>query len=263
MGMKKMDKKIKRIRKAIKERKQQRHPRQSNSKHSPMYELISDEERHGLYDSFTPQFDKSQKNRVNVSVHSSFFYQLLGSIILFISSFFIVKGNGPLFEKTDEWLQTALHEQFPFATVHDWYVRNLGTPLALLPASETVSSVTDGMYPMPLMGEVVETFQTNGLGIEILPEQETSVQAVNKGMVIFAGSHPETDKTIIIQHPDRSETTYGKLSAIDVHLYELIDTNDVIGRIDPSVTKEAMFFSVEEKTGYVDPAKVINVNGSP
>src|SRR5699024_6160821 len=155
----------------------------------------------------------------------------------------------------------ALEENFPFATVHDLYVEHLGKPLSLVPNTETVSSTVHNLEDLPLVGEVVESFSTNGTGIHILPRSASYVHAFNKGIVVYAGSRSDTDKTVVIQHADRSETTYGKLSTIDVHLYELIDVNDIIGSVNPGEAEETFYFSIEQPSGYVDPVEVINVDG--
>lgn len=97
----------------------------------------------------------------------------------------------------------------------------------------------------------------------ISPESKDFVRAMNNGIVIFAGSKNDTDKTIIIQHPDRSESTYGMLSSIDVHLYQMVDANQVIGTKIPTEESSMVFFSIEKANHYIDPAKVIRVDGNP
>lgn len=94
-----------------------------------------------------------------------------------------------------------------------------------------------------------------------MPPRESEVRAVDKGIVIFAGNTKETERTVMIQHADRSVTTYGKLSNVHVHLFQTVHANEVIGRIDPKETEETLFFSIEQKNGYIDPVKVINVDG--
>lgn len=227
------------------------------------YETISDEERHGLYNDGLHAEVTSNSNRKGNMFRSTFFYQLFGSIVLFFASLLIINGDVPLFAKPEQLLRVALEENFPFATVHHLYVEHLGKPLSLVPETETASSAGHNLENLPLAGEVVESFSTNGTGIHIMPMSESYVHAFNKGIVVFAGSRPDTDKTVVIQHADRSETTYGKLSAIDVHLYELVDVNDVIGSVNPDEAEETFYFSIEQPSGYVDPVEVINVDGTP
>lgn len=258
-----MDRKVNRIRKSIRARKLMRHSEQISKGQYPFYEPISDEERHGFHNDMLHSEIKPKDYKDRNMFRSAFFYQLFGAIALFILSFVLVRGEVDLFEKPEQLLRLALEENFPFATVYHLYVEHLGKPLSLVPQTETASPIVDHSQALPLMGEVVESFSTNGRGIQIMPTSESYVRSFDKGIVVFAGSRSDTDKTVVIQHADRSETTYGKLSTIDVHLYELVDVNEVIGSLDPEEVEETLYFSIEQTTGYVDPVKVINVDGSP
>lgn len=224
---------------------------------------ITDEERHGFPPDIPFHQVKSKQPTKRSFFQSSFFYQFFGSVVLFFASVIILKGNIPIMKQSETWVRNAYEEHLPFASMHDWYVQHLGIPLALVPQTETVSTIEEESIHMPLQGEVIESFHDNGTGIYIKPEEKSYVQAVNKGVVIFAGNKEETGQTIIIQHADRTETTYGHLSSIDVHLYKTVATDEFIGTIDPDDATETMFFSIEAKAGYVDPVKVINVDGTP
>src|SRR5690606_14987800 len=116
---------------------------------------------------------------------------------------------------------------------------------------------------LPVSGNVIETFQTNGKGITIAPTETTSVQALREGIVIFSGKKSETNKTIVIQHADKSTTTYGFLSSIDVHLYQIVDANQRIGEFNPTDANEVVYFSIEKNNEFVDPVQVIEVDDQP
>lgn len=263
MRMRDVDRKVNQIRKSIRTRKLMRHSNQMGKGHYPYYETISDEERHGMYNDGSHTEIKPKNSQEGSMFRSAFFYQLFGSIVLFFASFLVVNSDVQFFEKPEQLLRLALEDNFPFATVHDLYVEHLGKPLSLIPETETASSDIHNLEDLPLVGEVVESFSTNGTGIHIMPTSKSYVHAFNKGIVVFAGSRSDTDKTVVIQHADRSETTYGKLSSIDVHLYELVDVNDVIGSVNPEEIEETFYFSIEQTTGFVDPVEVINVDGTP
>ncbi|HZW67862.1 MAG TPA: M23 family metallopeptidase [Pseudogracilibacillus sp.] len=254
-----MDRKINEIRKSIKNRKSLQKKAQAMTKEESLYEMITDEERQGAYHELS-HLEQKEHKRHEKSTPRLFFYQLFAAVGLFFLSALLIKSDLASFNKAEHLLRGAFQENFPFATVHEWYVQHLGIPLSLVPEARTASTVQEG-YQMPLEGEVVESFTSTGKGIEILPKEDSSVRAVDKGIVIFAGRVNETDKTVVIQHGDRSETTYGKLTSIDVHLYEVVNVHDVIGRVDPAETEESFFFSIEKQSGYVDPIKVINVDG--
>lgn len=253
-----MDRKLNRIRKSIKTRKMLRHADALHKHRQATF--IHDEGRHDLQgDLYGPALEESKKEASFLP--SSTFYQFLAAIGLFFLSLFIIKGNHAFLEQPRELLTKAYDESLPFATVYAWYVEHLGEPLPFMPQPEVITTAVDGLTEMPVSGEVIESFQTNGKGIHLLPEKDSYVQAVDKGVVLFAGKNSETGKTITIQHADRSETTYGNLHTIDVHLYQMVQTNEVIGSVKADDAVETFYFSIENKSGYVDPVKVINVDG--
>nr|WP_256558183.1 M23 family metallopeptidase [Halobacillus sp. A1] len=90
--------------------------------------------------------------------------------------------------------------------------------------------------------------------------QGEEVKSIKEGTVIFAGNDPETKKTVIIQHQDDSNTIYGFLSTIDVHLYEHIQAQETVGLLNEKDGNE-FFFAIEKDKQYLDPAAVIKVDG--
>src|SRR5699024_2526379 len=97
----------------------------------------------------------------------------------------------------------------------------------------------------------------------ISPPKKSVVTARDEGIVIFAGKDQKTGKTSTIRHADRSNTTYGHLSAIYVYAYNMIEANQRIGRFKPSEESEVVYFSIEKDKEYVDPAQVIPVDDLP
>lgn len=255
-----MNKQIKQIRQSIRERKKQRHFERQVKQPIVRHETITDEERHGFYNETFHQEAPTKKGEEIRIFSSSLGLQFFGALLFIGFCAFIFQTELRTLEKPKQLLEEALTEHFPFAAVHDWYVQTLGAPLSLVP-QETAPTLSDQSFIVPVVGEVVESFNVNGTGIQIMPPRESEVRAVDKGIVIFAGNTKETERTVMIQHADRSVTTYGKLSNVHVHLFQTVHANEVIGRIDPKETEETLFFSIEQKNGYIDPVKVINVDG--
>lgn len=257
-----MDRKIHKIRKSIKARNKIRQL-QNESDGFPNSYTLTDEEKYSAYPEIFYNDRSNRKGEMTPFFKNTSFYKILASLALFIFSLILLKTNIIPFEKPKELLQNALKEDLPFATIYDWYVQHLGVPLSLVPTEAPAQTAINNEFNIPITGEVVESFSTNGAGIMISPESKDFVRAMNNGIVIFAGSKNDTDKTIIIQHPDRSESTYGMLSSIDVHLYQMVDANQVIGTKIPTEESRMVFFSIEKANHYIDPAKVIRVDGNP
>src|SRR5699024_8634102 len=118
-----------------------------------------------------------------------------------------------LFANVKSWTSDALTEEFPFAKVNVWYQETFGNPLAFTPTGSK-GSEHDGLA-LPVSGSVTESFQTNGKGIMIAPDTSSVVSAIQEGIVIFAGNDRETKKTVKVQHPDGSTSTYGHLNTVN------------------------------------------------
>lgn len=255
-----MDRGIRKVRKSIKQRKKNREIK--NHLTTQMLPIIaSEEEKHGiepsLYD-FNYTYDKKQVRPLH---KSAMFVKAIASLLLFFAAAFLLQTNMLVFEQPKKWINDALQEEFPFAKVNDWYVTTFGTPLAITPQGN-IHLENDAMV-LPVSGEVVETFSANGSGIMISPKEKSVVSAMNRGVVIFAGNDKYTNKTIIIQHADNSETTYGFLSSIDVHPYQVVEANETIATFQPTLENKQFYFSIEKDNQFIDPSQVIPVEDIP
>lgn len=258
-----MDRGIEKVRQSIKRRKNQKRFNKNVEKEM-MPLVVTDEEKHGfeqpVYHLHSPSYEKRKKQ--SFSRYHQFVKALL-AIGLFIFCSFLFKANEPRLEKVETFMYAALEDEFPFARVNEWYISTFGSPLSFTPQGSIRLGDDSKEVFTPVMGHVVETFATNGTGIMISPQAKTNVAAVNRGVVIFAGNHNETGKTVIIQHADGSETTYGLLSSIDVHLYQIVEANQPIGTFQPTEQNEVVYFAIEKNNEYIDPSQVIPVGDIP
>jgi stage IV sporulation protein FA len=252
-----MSKRIKQVRRSIEQRKKVRGIQTNGMAQQQMFSpFVQEEEKHG----YSPIYDDSgSPSTMKNKVVSNFLLKAILSVLLFLSIAIIWQINLPQLEEPKAWLTNALTEEFPFAKVNAWYQETFGSPLALLPESESEVKSND-KQAMPVNGSVSESFQMNGTGIKITPEGKTAVTALKQGVVIFAGNDQKTKQTIIVQHPDDSQTTYGFLSNIDVHLYQHVSANQAIGQFDPSEENKSVYFSIEMDNQYIDPVQVIQVD---
>lgn len=257
-----MDKNIRKVRKSIEQRKKRRG---MITKDDAQKQLISpipqDEEKHGYYPVFseTPSASSGQVNRRLTGLA----FKGILSVILFFGVALLHETNQPLFSQAKEWTTQAMTEEFPFAKVNVWYQETFGSPLAFSPEERRNPLEGEQHLALPVMGSVQESFQANGKGIKIAPQQATEVSALHEGVIIFSGNDRETNKTVVVQHPDGSKTTYGNLSEIDVHLYQFIGANQRIGKFIPTAESQSVYFSIEKDNQYIDPVQVIQVDDIP
>ncbi|WP_042146155.1 M23 family metallopeptidase [Paucisalibacillus sp. EB02] len=257
-----MKKDIKHIRKSINDRKKLRGipSKTDRGKVSTiMPSLPQEEEKHGFYPNF---IDPSASNQSRSNAITGVILKGIFSVMLFFSIAIIWQNDAEIFEKPRQWTSNVLTEEFPFASVYQWYKDSFGTPLSFIPGNDS-KVVEEAALALPVSGSVIETFQANGKGIMIAPNETTSVSALREGVVIFSGKKSDTNKTVVVQHADESTTTYGFMSSIDVHLYQIVDANQRIGEFTPTEASEMVYFAIEKNNEYVDPVQVVEVDDNP
>lgn len=250
-----MDKQVKSIRESIKQRKKTRHHVRQADWHTLPY-LATEEEKHGI-NVETNLHDTVTHPASGEKIKGAFIKKMLGSILLFSVLFIVLKMNVSMFATPKNWIEAAFQEEFPFAKISESYIEHFGSPLALTPEAVETAITNKGDIDLPISGELVETFAANGSGIKIVSDETANVTAVDGGTVIFAGNDRKTNKTVIIQHADKSKTIYGQLSSIDVFLYEYVQAHEKIGAYNPATNKEPIYFSMMKEAEYIDPTEVI------
>lgn len=249
------------IRKRIARRKKERDKIKHNNHHGVLW--AEDEERYGFekipsYESrgdegFHPLFNKEW-----------FLFKVLASACLFLVVAIMFKNNATVFEPARTFVKASMEKEFQFSAVSNWYEEQFGKPLALLPfkneAEEKNSNTSpDTDYALPASARILEDFSENGQRITIETNKDAAVEAMSEGLVIFAGKKGDFGKTVIIQHPDKSESWYGNLSDIHAGLYKYVEKGSQLG-ISTSTEdglKGTFFFAIKKGEDFIDPSKVI------
>lgn len=250
-----MNREIRKVRKAIEQRKKEKgYPRAGVKQENEIF--FQTEEKHG----YPPEINSYVfKEKSNQEFMTKLMMKAILAGVLFFSVALLMNSNHSLFAKPQEVANQLLRNEFPFAKVNVWYKEVFGSPLAFAPDSDVRHNETKEVV-MPVSGDIVETFQMNGKGVKISPGKEVDVVAHHEGVVIFAGNLPETGKTITVQHADGTNSSYGYLSDLDVHLYQFVTANQRIGKFTPTATNEVVYFSLEKDNTFLDPVKVIEVD---
>lgn len=261
-----MNKGVDKVRKSIEQRRKMRQILGNDDQTKPIHPSFPmEEEKHGYFPNFTSDSARgSEGNHHKQPRTTHILAKGFLSLLLFAGTAFLMQTNGDLFTVPKKWTNQAMTEEFPFARVHQWYQESFGSPMVFSRDKEDTSEATaeQDVLALPVNGSVSESFETNGSGIKITPEEATEVTALRDGMVVFAGKDKNTDNTVVVQHADGSETTYGYLDDLDVHVYQFIGTGEELGEFKPTDSKETMFFSIEKDDQYMDPVEVIKVDES-
>ncbi|CQR48003.1 Stage IV sporulation protein FA [Paraliobacillus sp. PM-2] len=253
-----MKKDVEHIRKEIARRKQKKLPNMyRKNNHSSTYtakHFVDDEEKHG----YMPTLAKLSQSSKEDTWFSAFLLKSMIAAIIFLFFTISHQVDQAWLSKPKQWATTALTEEFPFATVNQWYQQQFGSPLAFI--SDNSVNTTEPATALPVNGTISESFQVNGQGILITANNPLNVYAMDEGTVIFAGNDRKTNKTIIVQHPDKSKSIYGNLSDIHVNQYQFIKANQEIGKFVPSEDEKELYFAVKKNNQYLDPVQVIRVD---
>lgn len=195
-----------------------------------------------------------------------FIFKILASAVLFLVIAIMFRENSATFAPARDFVNKTMEQDFKFATVSKWYEDQFGKPLALLPFTDDKKEVEknvvekDPVLPV-FSGKILENFEKNGQGIMIETAKGGPVEAMKEGNVMFAGVKEDTGKTVIIQHADQTQSTYGNLDEIKVSLYQFIETETVVGTASESTgedkTKGTYYFAIKKGDDFIDPIQVI------
>lgn len=190
--------------------------------------------------------DKQSEQKTPVFVK-----QLIASGFIFLAVLFINQFITP----ASQWVTNQLREDFPFASVHVWYQEQFGSPLGFFIENEPVP--VSNQVAVPVSGIVNSAYDLKGQGVMIEASDQPEVYAIDQGTVLFAGNDRKTNKTVVIQHPDRTKSTYGFLAEINVRPYQFIQANQEIG---VSSSETPVYFSLQKGSVYLDPVEVISID---
>ncbi|MBS4222572.1 M23 family metallopeptidase [Lederbergia citrea] len=210
-----------------------------------VYESVPDESIHPLW------------NR------NLFLLKILCSAALVLLVAIIFKSPSPAFEQVRSSVKASMEKEFQFAAVSNWYEGKFGKPLALLPEKNTENPVHSSEqvdYAVPVSGKILAQFSDDGRGIILETGTGAEVKTMTGGIVVFAGNKEDIGHTVIIQHPDQSESWYGKLDAISVKPREKVEAGKIIGTVSSGKEGKVgeFYFAIKQENEFIDPIQVMN-----
>ncbi|CAM3936483.1 M23 family metallopeptidase [Lederbergia lenta] len=244
------------IRKRLARRRKQ-YPMNNNSelhKHPTIHERDIDEEQ----SIFHSEPDTTIHPLWNKEL---FFMKILGSALIVLIVAIIYQTPSPMFEQARSSVQVTMEKEFQFAAVGKWYEGKFGKPLALFPTAPEQSVATpDKEVLQPVAGKVLAQFADDGRGIILETSSGVEVEAMTEGRIIFAGKQEDIGNTVIIQHPDKSESWYGKLDEITVKPYEKVSSGKTVGTVSTGQdgTVGEFYFAIKREDKFIDPIQVMN-----
>lgn len=192
-----------------------------------------------------------------------FVFKILFSACLVLIIAILFRNDHTALQSTRTFITKTMENEFQFAYVSNWYEKQFGKPLAFLPFTnsegENKEDKEETQYAMPASGKILEEFSVNGQRIAIETSKEASVDAMSEGLVSFVGTKDGFGKTVIIQHPDKSESWYGNLAVVDVSPYDFVKKGDIVGKASDNKEgdKGEFYFAIKKGDDFIDPIQVI------
>lgn len=183
-------------------------------------------------DSYLNQFKKKKRNIKVIDKNNNLknlLSKFLIAIIFFLSSiiFTNISDNNLLLYK-----EYVLTESLPFTKIKGWYEELFGE---VLPDSKNNQMVFDGKL---LYKDIKDYYD----GEELTLNNNTLINNITSGIVVFIGEKDNYNNTVIIQGVDGVDAWYGNLENVSVKLYDYVEKNSVLGQ-----TKDDKLYLVLKK----------------
>lgn len=171
-------------------------------------------------DSYLNQFKKKKRNIKVIDKNNNLknlLSKFLIAIIFFLSSiiFTNISDNNLLLYK-----EYVLTESLPFTKIKGWYEELFGE---VLPDSKNNQMVFDGK----LLYKDIKDYHD---GEELTLNNNTLINNITSGIVVFIGEKDNYNNTVIIQGVDGIDAWYGNLENVSVKLYDYVEKNTVLGQ---------------------------------
>lgn len=180
--------------------------------------------------------------------------QGLFAAALVAAVYLVETSTNPQWSAARDWVQTAMTENFDFASVSQWYAQQLDGSPSILPAFEEfrrgvpVNTGTDGW--VAIEGKILRPYSEKQDGVLLSKQPGEVIHAASEGWVLSVDESPSLGLTVVIQHAGDRRTWYALLGE------SLVKRNDWVQAGQPiaKVGEEGQVFlalSVGEK--FVDP----------
>lgn len=160
---------------------------------------------------FKKKKDNTKKN------NKTFITKFLISIIFFLISIIITNKSDKLMSVYREYVYK---ESIPFTKVKSWYEDLFGS---ILPKENNTKLVMSE-------GKLLPKSINNYLDGEVLKlENNTLINTLTSGVVVYMGQKEGYGNTIIIQGIDGVDIWYGNIDKSNIKLYDYIEKNTLLG----------------------------------
>lgn len=173
--------------------------------------------------------DFNQKEHTKINHINKHITRFMLAIIFFLVSIIFTNTSDKNLLLYKEYVLT---ESLPFTKIKGWYEELFGE---VLPKKDNAQTVFDGK----LVYKEISDYQD---GERLTVSNQSLVNSLTSGVVVFSGEKEGYGNTVIIQGIDGADIWYGNLENISLNLYDYIEAGTVIGN-----TKDEYLYLVIKK----------------
>ena len=142
--------------------------------------------------------------------------KFLLSVIFGLSSLIFINMNN---KNEDIYKKVFFDDTLSFVSIKGFYEKYLGS---VVPEAKSVGLVSSNK-------DVYTKYEDYYDGVKFLVSDNTLVNALNGGIVVYKGDNDIYKECIIIQGNDGYYYTYGNIINSDLKLYDYIEKNTILG----------------------------------
>lgn len=180
---------------------------------------------------------------------SSFYIQLIASLLLFLS-LFLLSQNSSFYEQK---VKPRLFQYFPFTSFQQTYEQVFGSAIPFLyPKKENEQNVSHLIGDEPFLVGTVIRKEQEGFWIELVNDHPLA--STENGFILFVGYFQPFGKTVVIQQENGREMWLGHFEEINVSMYSFIHKGDTIGKVKDTL----LYVAFKEEGQWIPPEKVLS-----
>ena len=176
--------------------------------------------------------------------------------ILFIL-FMINRTNPSILHSENSKLTSLFEKEWNYAAFSQWSEKKFGSAIDFIPSKLTTKENDSNQAAIPVFADSQKEMVKEGEGVRFITNKGEEVVALLPGKVIFSGVKSDHLQTIVVQHSDGTEATYGLLKTRKVQVYDSVKAGEDLGSVSENDT-DGFFFLAYKKGGvFIDPSEVI------
>ncbi|WNQ12977.1 M23 family metallopeptidase [Paenibacillus aurantius] len=193
-------------------------------------------------------------------------WRLTVSAVLFAAVWGLFQVQAPWAADVQAVVRQSLTREWDFTRAAVWYEERFGAVPSFLPAfhpgeeGETkAASKSLQAFHVPARGTIVSAFANSHPWVVLQTEPGTVIHAMDTGRILSAGLKESSGYTLVIQHANGLQTTYGLLDKGAWAAGDWVKGGEALGKasLNSQTGRGSFYFAVMKDKEYLNPADVV------